>query len=225
MKNLLFVLAFTTAGIFRLSAAADEKVIDGYPIANFAVTANYSGNGDFFGNILQNTGELGEWLLDKGAMPFWINNEDKSYKFSDYRDKTIVREFPFVKAVYKKQPDTPMQISVEAFCPLAINDAKISALPVIMLEISSEDGTLSLGYDADAIIYEDTTALTYCKEIKYAGHTANGFGSDKFRWNVSAVQLPDSTYQMRFLLSFFDKTWTSANQFKDINELSAYVFK
>ncbi|MDR1743779.1 MAG: hypothetical protein LBR48_08195, partial [Dysgonamonadaceae bacterium] len=225
MRNLFFILVFLATGIFGLSAAPDNKVIDGYPIANFAVTANFSENGDFFGNILQNTGRLGEWLSNKGAVHFWINNEDKSYKFSDYRDKTIVREFPFVKAIYKKQTDISGEISVEAFCPLAINDAQISALPVIMMEIRSEDGTLSLGYDADAIIYEDTTALTYCKEIKYAGHTAYGFGSDKFRWNVSKVQLPDSTYQMRFLLSFFDKTWTSANQFKDINELSAYVFK
>ena len=55
---------------------------DGYPVANFALTANASCDGDFFGKILQNSGKLGEWLQDRGSVSVSIRKDGKQYMFS-----------------------------------------------------------------------------------------------------------------------------------------------
>lgn len=47
---------------------ADAR-IDGYPIANFSVTANAGADGGMFGNTMVNPGKLGEWLESQGEFP------------------------------------------------------------------------------------------------------------------------------------------------------------
>ena len=71
----LFFLLFWM--ISHSMVAQKMQVVDGYPIANFALTVNASVSGDFFGQIMQNPGTLGDWLTNRGAVMFSIEKDAK----------------------------------------------------------------------------------------------------------------------------------------------------
>lgn len=135
----LFFLLFWM--ISHSMVAQKRQVVDGYPIANFALTVNASVSGDFFGQIMQNPGTLGDWLTNRGAVMFSIEKDGRRQLFSEFPKKNIIREFPFVKNDYKGSSLTKVTFTTEAFCPLGVNDAETSALPVLMLEICCSNPT------------------------------------------------------------------------------------
>ena len=78
----LFFLLFWM--ISHSIVAQKRQVVDGYPIANFALTVNASVSGDFFGQIMQNPGTLGDWLTNRGAVMFSIEKDGRRQLFSEY---------------------------------------------------------------------------------------------------------------------------------------------
>ena len=65
-------------------SAEPESAPGGYPVANFALTVNVTEDGDMFGQVLRNPGELGEWLEDMGAVEISVRNEDGQHSLSGF---------------------------------------------------------------------------------------------------------------------------------------------
>lgn len=238
MKTSVFIFLFIwwVYGQF-LTAQEQKQIIDGYPIANFALTVNASDSGDFFGQIMQNTGTLGTWLEKRGSVLFSIEKNDERKLFSEFSCKNVIREFPFVKGFYKDSSLTKVEFETEAFCPLGINDAETSALPILMLEIrctnlTVEDEYLTLLAQLDENLAENMR-ICDCKE--YTGIT-----NDKncqitvlhssSLWKDGALNIPillhsKETKTIRVLLAFWDEDWISCVNFRSLDELSVYAYQ
>ena len=81
MKRLFLLLHFT----FCILPSAFCISNDGYPLANFGLTVNASADGSMFGEVLQNTGALGEWLTEKGSVQFYVEKRGKSHDFAGFK--------------------------------------------------------------------------------------------------------------------------------------------
>ena len=151
-----------------VSASADTKAavsvpetaapapVDGYPVANFAVTANVSADGDLFGRILHNRGTLGSWLTDLGALRLSLVKGGTIYPLSSYAQRDVCRAFPFVTADLSGHEAIRSDIHYEVWAPLGLNDLDITALPVLQLELtftnpSDEPETLTLRWRPDSL--------------------------------------------------------------------------
>ena len=100
MKSLLIALILF-AGCIN-SKAERKPAAGGYPIANFALTANVSEQGDMFGQILQNKGKLGEWLANRGEIRVLVEKDEQKEELSHFKEKNVSRRFPMVNAFYQK---------------------------------------------------------------------------------------------------------------------------
>ncbi|MDR0511254.1 MAG: hypothetical protein LBH06_09210, partial [Rikenellaceae bacterium] len=132
---LLSALASATALVGRSAGAGRENIFDGYPVANFALTVNAAENGELYGRTLRNPGKLGDWLQDEGAVRVEVEKNGARHPLSGFAKKSVARAFPFVRNSYSKSPVTAANMEIETFCPLAVNDALTSSLPVLMLEM------------------------------------------------------------------------------------------
>ena len=234
MKNTFFFILFLFLYASGYSFSQNTKVIDGYPVANFALTVNASEDGDFFGRIYQNPGQLGRWLTNRGAVVFSIEKGGSRHLFSGFGEKQINRSFPFVRATYRQSPVITTRIQVETFCPLAINDAETSSLPVLFLEINCDNATAQeeffIKIKPDSALVRGTQA---CKTLLYSGT-----GNDLFQltsdaetvWQngelaITVVVKPNQPQRIRVLLAFYDRNWISANQFGSAGEISDYGYR
>ena len=136
----------------------DPRPIDGYPVANFAVTANVSADGDLFGRVLHNRGKLGKWLTDLGGLRLMIKGGDTGteYPLSSYSHRDVRRTFPFVTADLSGHETLRSDIHYEVWAPLGLDDLDITALPVLQLELtftnpSDEPETLTLRWRPDSL--------------------------------------------------------------------------
>ena len=218
-------------------AQEQKSLSDGYPIANFALTVNASASGDFFGQIMRNTGVLGDWLEKRGGVMFSIEKNGERLRFSEFPHKDIVREFPFVRGDYKGSSLTKIEFETEAFCPLGINDGETSALPLLMLEIrclnptsNAENFMLVARPDNDW-----AKGMRGCESERYSGIT-NGtdcqitVAQDGARWQKGELFIPVSLESgeeksIRVLLAFRDESWISSLDFQNLDELSAYAYR
>jgi hypothetical protein len=101
MKRLFLFSTFCILhSTFCIPADSAQRQIDGYPISNFGLTVNVGADGSMFGNVLQNTGTLGEWLLEKDSINFSIEKGGRKYALSEFTEKNIERRFPFVRGSY-----------------------------------------------------------------------------------------------------------------------------
>jgi hypothetical protein len=233
MKLYLFLAAFLFIRLASYCAPDNRNVTDGYPIANFALTVNASENGDFFGQIFQNPGQLGEWLEKKGAVTFYIEKGNERHSFSGFGDKQVARVFPFVKSSYRQSPLISAQIRTEAFCPLGINDLDASSLPALLLEINclntTEQEAFTLKIKPEASLVSGVQA---CHTAGYSGITNPEFQltSDAgTTWENGELSIdvsltPNQPKTIRILLSFYDKEWITANRFRNITEITDYSY-
>ncbi|MDR1155197.1 MAG: glycoside hydrolase family 116 protein [Bacteroidales bacterium] len=231
-RIIIFLLLCTGAG--GVLSGNTEQRTDGYPLANFALTVNASANGDFFGKILRNPGQLGKWLDDQGAVTFYIEKENRRHLFSEFKEKQISRVFPFVKGSYRKSPAISARISTEAFCPLGVNDMETSSLPVLLLEIDCagagkrEDFRIRLKPDLSP-----ANGAQACGVGNY-----RGVGNDVFQltsdadavWEngelaIPVVLEPRQQKKIRVLLAFYDPDWIAANRFRNVEEITAYAYR
>jgi hypothetical protein len=219
---LLFLLlaGCKQAGGTQEPASDKPSIIDGYPVANFAITANASADGSLYGRILQNPGRLGEWLENKGAVTLAIEKNEQTHLFSGFKQKTVQRAFPFVNNTYEQSPLTAVTFRLTTFCPLAINDVATSSLPALLLELtctnpSSHDETLSLTLTPETLLAEAQRQIT-CDAAT--------------QWRDGALHIPlalkaREEKTLHIALTFYDEQWISANQFANVDELTGFVQK
>ena len=217
----------------HLGSFGQQKIIDGYPAANFALTVNISETGALYGHILQNTGKLGAWLSNRGSALFSVEKNGVCHSFAEFRDRDISRSFPFVKGSYRGSHLISSQIDVNTFCPLAINDVHTSALPVLILEMTVKNPT-SRTEMFNILVQPDTAfAKNMATVVK---NEYSGISNDKYRitcnlpvlWDKEQLTVnvsleADEEKNLRFMFSFYDENWVSAGQFPNIDKLTDYA--
>lgn len=215
------------------AGAADRKV-DGYPIANFAVTANVHRNGGFYGDIMQNPGKLGEWLESRGGVVFYIAKGDDRHPFDCFRNRNIERAFPFASGVYEGSPLTDVRIRMTTYCPLGINDIEISSLPVVMLEMSVDN--IGRRQEDFEIVIEPGSLLGGDAESNLDGGVwgvSDGrtqISADvECLWKKGVLSIPLSlkgrrSVDIRIAITLADDEGYSARNFSSPDEITGYVF-
>jgi uncharacterized protein (DUF608 family) len=234
MKKIIYLL-LSLSVVLNLRAASDEPTIsDGFPIANFSLTANASQNGDFFGQILKNPGKLGSWLSPQGSIAFSIEKNGKKHSFSEFKQKNIKRYFPFVNNSYEKSPLISSKINTEAFCPLGINDLQTSSLPVLMLEMScsavrAENFNLLINVDSissEVGFLGDNQTGSFVK-TKNCCITSNSkilpAGNDELIVPLELKAGEKKTIQI--VLEFYDKNQVYTNWFPVFGEAGLYALR
>ncbi|MDR3245607.1 MAG: glycoside hydrolase family 116 protein [Prevotellaceae bacterium] len=233
MIRKILTLFILFSGLSSYTASGKSGVIDGYPIANFALTVNASENGDLYGKILQNPGRLGDWLEDRGNIVIALEKKGVKHPFSDFKQKNINRSFPFVKNSYSGSPVTSAKIDLQTFCPLGINDLATSSLPVLLLELtcrSDSDEAFNLLVRPDSSFAKNMKIL---ETDKYSGALNANYQltcNSKTQWKNGELTIPVSLKAgeqktLHILFSFFDNEWISVNQFKNIEEVTDYAHK
>ncbi len=233
MKSLLIALILF-AGCIN-SKAERKPAAGGYPIANFALTANVSEQGDLFGQILQNKGKLGEWLANRGEIRVLVEKDGQKEELSHFKEKNVSRRFPMVNAFYQKSRLIASTIKLQAFCPLALNDLELSSLPVLMLEMECENP----GKKADSFFLTLNPADGLCTslETKNSGNI-HAVGNKGFLMAVdaeaerqgNALRIPvnlkgKEKKRFRIALSLYDEDWISANQFPAVDDVVSYAYR
>ncbi len=79
-------------------------------------------------------GKVGRVAVGPRACRVELEKDGKRETLSQFKDKDIRRVFPFVEAEYAKSSHISSNIKLKTFCPLAVNDAETSSLPVLMLK-------------------------------------------------------------------------------------------
>jgi hypothetical protein len=217
------------------SSPADPSGIDGYPVANFALTANVSADGSLYGHIMQNPGQLGDWLANRGAVTLLVEKSGQKHAFSGFKKKTVQRAFPFVKNTYEQSPLTPVTFQLTTFCPLAVNDAVASSLPALLLELTCVNATPNA--ESFTVVVAPETLMAGGVQVVDAEHYS-GVAGERYQiscnsatqWASDALHIPvalnaHEEKTLHIALSFYDDRWISANQFANVGELADFVHK
>lgn len=233
MKKCILISLMLMVGVIL---RAERKPIEGgYPIANFAMTVNVAENGDMYGQILQNEGKLGGWLVNRGAIELAVEKNGRVEKLSQFKDTKIRRVFPMVEAEYEKSNLLASNISLKTFCPLAVNDLETSSLPVLMLEVECTNPTKK----------EESFSLTLRpngeldKQLVWNEHESyTVVGNDGFVmaadaeavWGGSVFRIPvtlnaKERKTIRVAISMYDSDWISAGQFSSADEVVNYAYR
>jgi uncharacterized protein (DUF608 family) len=223
MMKLIKLSFLLLAVLLRANVAAQETKPaenDGYPLANFALTANAGQNGDLFGEILQNTGRLGGWLIPRGKIEILIERDGNAHRFGEFGRKTVRRRFPFVENSYKRSPITGAEITSVAFCPLGVNSVDVSALPALMLELtlkSKRNETFNLKFVNPDIPEFSKIMFSECGgDIKTLDNDSR---------SIPVELEPDREKRLRIAIAFYDSEWYSANRFDDAAAIALYAQK
>lgn len=220
--------------VWCTDVSAQQPVeVDGYPLSNFALTVNASQDGGFFGQIMRNPGRIGEWLQDKGGVEFFVEKDGRRHSFSEFRKKTVDRAFPFVRNTYHGSPLTKTSFAVTAFCPLAVNDARTSALPLLMVEMECTN-TRRTAETFDIVAVPAEGMAQGMSAVKGNGYSGAGDGKCveltadiPTSWEGGALRMhlnlgAKEKRTVRILLAFHDNEWVSALDYASPDILTAY---
>lgn len=228
-RNLrIYMAALVSMLCFTLHAQV-KPAAGGYPIANFALTVNVSEQGDMYGQVLQNVGKLGGWLLDRGPVRVELEKDGKKEMLSQFKDKDIRRVFPFVEAEYAKSSHISSNIKLKTFCPLAVNDAETSSLPVLMLGMECTNPTRK----------EETFTIVVKPGNEICGQMSSGNEGKRSvasngsfavaadvdaEWSGNAFRVPvtlegKEMKTVRIAISLYDSDWISARSFASAGEV------
>ena len=222
MAALVSMLCFTLHAQVKPAAG-------GYPIANFALTVNVSEQGDMYGQVLQNVGKLGGWLLDRGPVRVELEKDGKKETLSQFKDKDIRRVFPFVEAEYAKSSHISSNIKLKTFCPLAVNDAETSSLPVLMLEMECTNPTRK--EETFTIVVKPGNEI--CGQMSSDNEGKRSVASNgsfavaadvDAEWSGNAFRVPvtlkgKEMKTVRIDISLYDSDWISARRFASAGEV------
>jgi uncharacterized protein (DUF608 family) len=233
MKKRVLLILSILLNLGNYSIFGKSGTIDGYPVANFALTVNVSENGNLYGKIFQNPGRLGEWLSDKGSVNIYVEKNGSRHSFSEFKQKNINRSFPFVKNSYEESPVISSKVDLQTFCPLGINDLATSSLPVLLLELTcsaNSNETFNLVIRPDSSLAKNAQI---CESSKYSGILSPYYQitcNSKTRWKNQELTIPVSLKAgeqktFHILSAFYNNEWVSANQFENIEKLTGYVHK
>lgn len=209
-------IVVAVAAVFVSVPAEMSAAPDGYPIANFSVTANASADGDLFGNTLINPGKLGEWLETQGKFPLSFRTGDVPVPLSLISSKIVERKFPIVHNVYGSSNLIPAEISVTAFAPLAIDNIEVSSLPVLLAEIEFS-GILSDRDITLVISREDAPD----KSVPYAIATdcVNAVATDS-TLEVPVSLMTDDHVRVRVAIAMLDQLTYASRHYSTADELA-----
>lgn len=222
MAALVSMLCFTLRAQVKPAAG-------GYPIANFALTVNVSEQGDMYGQVLQNVGKLGGWLLDRGPVRVELEKDGKKETLSQFKDKDIRRVFPFVEAEYAKSSHISSNIKLKTFCPLAVNDAETSSLPVLMLEMECTNPTRK--EETFTIVVKPGNEI--CGQMSSDNEGKRSVASNgsfavaadvDAEWSGNVFRVPvvlkgKEMKTVRIAISLYDSDWISARNFASAGEV------
>lgn len=162
------IRALVTSALSLITATTLASTpADGFPIANFSVTANAGADGSLFGSTMVNPGKLGDWLEKQGEFPISFKVGEVPVPLSLISSKIVERKFPIVHNVYGASNLIPAEVSITAFAPLALDNVEVSSLPVLLAEIdfsgivSDRDVTL-------VVSHEGVTPKTKAVPVAYA---------------------------------------------------------
>lgn len=228
-RNLrIYMAALVSMLCFTLHAQV-KPAAGGYPIANFALTVNVSEQGDMYGQVLQNVGKLGGWLLDRGPVKVELEKDGKKETLSQFKDKDIRRVFPFVEAEYAKSSHISSNIKLKTFCPLAVNDAETSSLPVLMLEMECTNPTRK--EETFTIVVKPGNEI--CGQMSSDNDGKRSVASNESfavaadvdaEWSGNAFRVPvtlkgKEMKTVRIAISLYDSDWISARNFASAGEV------
>lgn len=228
-RNLrIYMAALVSMLCFTLRAQV-KPAAGGYPIANFALTVNVSEQGDMYGQVLQNVGKLGGWLLDRGPVRVELEKDGKKETLSQFKDKDIRRVFPFVEAEYAKSSHISSNIKLKTFCPLAVNDAETSSLPVLMLEMECTNPTRK--EETFTIVVKPGNEI--CGQMSSDNEGKRSVASNgsfavaadvDAEWSGNAFRVPVTLKgremkAVRIAISLYDSDWISARSFASAGEV------
>lgn len=228
-RNLrIYMAALVSMLCFTLRAQV-KPAAGGYPIANFALTVNVSEQGDMYGQVLQNVGKLGGWLLDRGPVMVELEKDGKKETLSQFKDKDIKRVFPFVEAEYAKSSHISSNIKLKTFCPLAVNDAETSSLPVLMLEMECTNPTRK--EETFTIVVKPGNEI--CGQMSSDNEGKRSVASNgsfavatdvDAEWSGNAFRVPvtlkgKEMKAVRIAISLYDSDWISARSFASAGEV------
>lgn len=228
-RNLrIYMTALVSMLCFTLHAQV-KPAAGGYPIANFALTVNVSEQGDMYGQVLQNVGKLGGWLLDRGPVRVELEKDGKKETLSQFKDKDIRRVFPFVEAEYAKSSHISSNIKLKTFCPLAVNDAETSSLPVLMLEMECTNPTRK--EETFTIVVKPGNEI--CGQMSSDNEGKRSVASNgsfavaadvDAEWSGNAFRVPvtlkgKEMKAVRIAISLYDSDWISARSFASAGEV------
>lgn len=219
--------------VFAPEAAvpAPSQPLDGYPIANFAVTANVSADGDLFGRVLHNRGKLGKWLTDLGGLRLMLravpSAEDAAvvaganapeYPLSSFRQKEVRRAFPFVTASLKDHPAIRSEISYTVWAPMGLDDLDTATLPVLQLELtltnpSDVPETLMLVWRSDSLGRSPSPQ-----------HDYTVFAETAPLLPQCVTLAPGETETLRCALALYNERDYAAIRFHTKDEIERYVY-
>ena len=228
-RNLrIYMAALVSMLCFTLHAQV-KPAAGGYPIANFALTVNVSEQGDMYGQVLQNVGKLGGWLLDRGPVRVELEKDGKKETLSQFKDKDIRRVFPFVEAEYAKSSHISSNIKLKTFCPLAVNDAETSSLPVLMLEMECTNPTRK--EETFTIVVKPGNEI--CGQMSSDNEGKRSVASNRSfavaadvdaEWSGNVFRVPvvlkgKEMKTVRIAISLYDSDWISARNFASAGEV------
>lgn len=228
-RNLrIYMAALVSMLCFTLHAQV-KPAAGGYPIANFALTVNVSEQGDMYGQVLQNVGKLGGWLLDRGPVRVELEKDGKKETLSQFKDKDIRRVFPFVEAEYAKSSHISSNIKLKTFCPLAVNDAETSSLPVLMLEMECTNPTRK--EETFTIVVKPGNEI--CGQMSSDNEGKRNVASNgsfavaadvDAEWSGNVFRVPvvlkgKEMKTVRIAISLYDSDWISARNFASAGEV------
>ena len=212
---LLAALVVCSSSLFGQQATSvPSEMIGGFPIANFALSAQVPADGSLYGHIWANTGRLGGWLNDQGTLTVTLSKDGNSFSLSDFSNADVQRNFPVVRSHYKDKKLLRSRIGIETFCPIEAQDAQQTALPVIMLQVTVNG------------MAEEEFSLTLAPQqagnlavFSASGEAAAADG----RLTVSVSVRKGEQKVLRFAIVHYDASWVSALRFTDARQLADYV--
>ena len=231
-RALVAIICLTAAT--ALHAGPWQGNADGYPLSNFAVTANVGADGSLFGDILHNRGKLGPWLTDLGALSLGVRKYGREYAMGEFADRRVRRACPFVQAELKGHESICCDISYTAWAPAGLDDLDATSLPVLQLEMSfSNHGerreSLELVMRADSLLGPGAQKALKGKAVLYGNYLI--YCDKGIKWSnngqCATVRLgniaPGATKAVRIAVILYDPLGRAAIRFDSPLALSSYV--
>ncbi len=233
MKFTMYAFCFLIVCNHLIAYEIDS--VDGYPCCNFKIGANISAEGKIFGNIIHNPSGYGQWLSSLGNITASITYNTNSIEFDDFQNKTINRNWPFVKTEQSDPKINDIQVNTLTYAPIAYNDDFTSSLPFIISKIdfinSGDTKQLELNLQTSQYIdtpyYIDRSNKDFtmlCSGNKFVAvlHQKNvNYIID--RLSTPVILKPGEAKTIHIITGIYDDMSKSAQAFNSPQEILAYA--
>ena len=218
MRKIFFYLCVILGlPLWAESTSVPAEMIGGFPVANFAISAQMPESGDAFGFVWCNTGRLGGWLENCGQVHMSLRIGEKYYALEAWRLQEVKRTFPSASKSFRKHEALKkISLKVDAFSPLVLQDAEESALPVVMVDVDLEG--LNTVKDSIMLVVEPEKG-DMIQAFGGKGEKPDGGG----RLEMPVEVGKDGCAKVEFALVHYDATWVAAQRFDNAEEVAHYA--